>query len=321
MNHAKLKKYREKRSQHLRLISPLMPCIRILCVIIVAHDTLYQYTYPQFQLVSTAMINAFPLQLFFLVLTLLQPIWSHADENAPLNNTRPLRICIDDLKPWKIVNAESISGADIDLLQAFAKRLDIKLEFMHAPFKRCLYNMANGTSDIVTGLLYREKRTDYIHYFFPPYKKKSNKAFYVLKGDGVKIDSYNDLKLLRIGVERGVEYFPKFDNDTSLLKEPTTYSEQNVQKLLSHRIDTFIITDSEGDYLLNLMGYNDLIVKTNWGYYRNNPVYIGLTKHSDFSPFRNKFENAYSEMYKSGEIHLILDQYFIRNNLPIPDYK
>lgn len=298
-----------------------MPCERIICSIVVAHDTLYHYTYPHFQLVPTAMTYAFPLQLFLIVLILLQPIWSLADEKAPLNNTRPLRICIDDGKPWQIVNAENISGAEIDLIQAFAKRLDMKLEFTHAPFKRCLHNMANGTSDIVAGLLYREKRTDYIHYFSPPYKTKSNKAFYVLKDDGVQIGSYHDLKPLRIGVQRGVEYFPTFDTDTTLLKEPTTYSKQNVQKLLFHRIDTFVITDSEGDYLLNQMGHNDLIVKANWGYYQNNPVYIGLSKHSDFSPFRKEFENTYSKMYKSGEIHRILDQYFTRNNLPIPDYK
>ena len=81
----------------------------------------------------------------------------------------------------------------------------------------------------------------------------------MLKGKRNLIRQYDDLYSLRIGVSNGARYFPDFDEDEKLKKETVPETALNVRKLLKGRIDTFITTASQGDYLVHEMGVDDKI--------------------------------------------------------------
>ncbi len=230
-----------------------------------------------------------------------------------------MRVGFGNLPPWKMNNDNRAEGAGADIVKAIGKKLNLKVVFKLLPFKRSLKYLKNGDVDIMTGLLRKAEREEYIFFIDPPYKKKSNKVFYVLKGNKTLITKYEDLYPLSIGTKLGNKYFPRFDSDKKLTKESAISNNLNILMLLKKRIDALIITDSSGDYLIHNMGYEDKFEKAIFGYTKNNPVYIGLSKKSHMA--NHKSITIISTMIKSGEIDKVISNFFKKKNLPVPEYK
>lgn len=105
-----------------------------------------------------------------------------------------IKVQVHHFAPWKIVDDQGrISGIDIEFLQMLTGQMGLETTFVVAPFKRGLLMMEQGKLDIMTGLLKRPEREDYIDFIDPPYKTTSNKTFYVLKGRGHFINNYEEL--------------------------------------------------------------------------------------------------------------------------------
>lgn len=236
-------------------------------------------------------------------------------------DTAPLRVGFAPLEPWKMEIGGKAQGAEIDLMNAIGEKLGMPVHFQMVPFLRCLRYMQVGELDMTMSLLRRPEREEYLHFIEPPYKTRSNKAFYVRKDSGVRIARYEDLAGLWIGTQRGYQYFPRFDQDESLRKDPADAKEANILKLLAGRIDALILTDSEGDYTLRVMGCEGRIVKAPFGYFEENPVYIGLSKASPLAARRNEIQEIVRRMVEQGEVDRIFQDYFQRHRLPLPQYK
>lgn len=232
-----------------------------------------------------------------------------------------LKIGVSVLPPWKIERNGAVEGPEPEILTKIAEKLDLETEFFILPFKRCLRYMKDGNVDIMTGLLKKQEREEYILYIAPPYKKKSNKSFYVLKGKKESITSFEDLYGLKIGKKIGAKFFQAFDEDKRLDVDEIAIPEKNILKLLRQRIDTFIMTDSEADYYLHTMGVQDQIEKASFGYYKENPVYIGISRKSFLMNRKEELSGIVSSMIRSGEMDRIITSFFKRNSIPIPDYK
>ncbi len=230
-----------------------------------------------------------------------------------------MKVGFSDMPPWKMSNDNSVEGADADIIKAIGKKLNLKVTFKKLPFKRSLKYLKTGDADIMTSLLRKPEREEYIIFIDPPYMGKSNKVFYVPRGNKTRISKYEDLYPLKIGTKLGAKYFPRFDSDEKLKKEAAVSYKLNILMLLKKRIDTFIITDSSGDYLIHKMGYGDKFEKAIFGYTKNNPVYIGLSKKSHMA--NHKSITIISNMIKSGEIDQVISNFFKKLNLPVPDYK
>jgi len=234
---------------------------------------------------------------------------------------KKLRVGVSPLPPWKMEIEGKLEGPEIEILKAIGKKLNMEVSFQVIPFKRALHSMKKGDLDIMSGLLKRSEREKYIHFIEPPYKTKSNKVFYIAKERSVKILKYHDLYNHTIGIKLGVHYFPQFDLDTKLKKEAVADNIQNLHKLVLGHIDTTIITDSEGDYLIKKLGYEGKVKKVKFGYYKKNFVYFGVSKTSTLSSRLKEIELIIQKMTESGEIDKIITDYFKKHNLPVPQYK
>lgn len=129
-----------------------------------------------------------------------------------------LKVAVSILEPWKIMNNGKLEGPEIEIIESIATKLGMPVVYRVLPFKRCLAEMQNGDVDLMTGLLKKQKREKYIFYIDPPYKSKSNKVFYVLRGNEKILLDYKDLHELKVGVKRGAKYFSIFDNDKLINK-------------------------------------------------------------------------------------------------------
>lgn len=243
------------------------------------------------------------------------PAWGKSNEQ------KMVRVGVSIVEPWKYVENGKLVGAEIDLFDAIAHRLHMQAVYEELPFKRALVYMKNGEIDVLFGLLRTHDRERYIEYIDPPYKKKSNKAFYVVRGGEHIINTHEDLYGLTVGAKIGVRYFHKFDTDTQIKKVEVSTYQQNIEKLLHGRIDVFICTDSQGDYLIQSLGLNSRISKSPYCFTQNNPAYIGISKKSSLLGEKEKMEAVLRTMVKEGEVSRIFDNFFVRNGLQIPDYK
>lgn len=90
-------------------------------------------------------------------------------------------------------SADYSDGLDLRIYKAIAQKLNTQLDARAQPFTRRLFYMKTGQIDLLIGLLKSAEREQYIHYIEPPYKTKSRKVFFVLKGQTSLISSYEDL--------------------------------------------------------------------------------------------------------------------------------
>ncbi|WDP91679.1 MAG: ABC transporter substrate-binding protein [Desulfobacter sp.] len=209
-------------------------------------------------------------------------------------------------------------GPDAQILRAVAHRLNLEIFFQNAPFKRRLIMMENGDLDLICGLLKRPDREAYIRYIQPAYKTRSDTVFFVSKKRYVTIRSYADLRRLKIGTVIGANYFPRFDNDATLNKDPVHQHSINFRKLALGRIDTLIANEAAGIDFMHKLKISDRLVMADYRFNREKRVYFGLSKKSRFMADITALESVIREMVDSGKIRQIISNYYIRRGLPVP---
>lgn len=223
-----------------------------------------------------------------------------------------VKLGTDEWPPFRIIDENAphkMRGIDIDVLDLFTEKMDIKLRILRIPWSRCLNLMKTGKLDMMTGLAYTEERAKYIHYIKIPYYEVAP-AFYVYVGNRDMVRSYSDLYKYSIGYVRGSSYFEPFNSDSKMNKRPVSYEEQLVQMLVRRRIAVIVGTDRQVEYDVARLGYNHKIEKTHYIPDAKTPLYFGLSKKSPFIKQRDNVRIAVDELIRSGIIEKAASKYF-----------
>ncbi len=227
-----------------------------------------------------------------------------------LSISNELIVPVEHFPPWIIVEQEEVTGINIELIKEVARRAGLTLTFKICPWKRCLKMMETGEGDLMTSLLKRPEREAYMYYVEPPYKTKSTKTFYVKKGNGETIRSYEDLYALQIGVVRGTKYFEPFDSDPKLNKDGVASDVQNLRKLENGRLDGLIGTESNIDYLIFKQGLQGKFDKTTFRWDRKLDVYMAISKKSPYARQLQAFNDIVSDLVAEGYVNQIIESFY-----------
>ncbi|MCG8619699.1 MAG: transporter substrate-binding domain-containing protein [Desulfobacterales bacterium] len=214
----------------------------------------------------------------------------------------------------------NLNGPDHELLKTVAMQLDKELVMVPAPFRRRLALMKSGDIDIMVGLLKRPDREAYIHYIDPPYKKRSDTVFILRRESQLTLNTYEDLRKIKIGVIIGAKYFPRFDGDTRLLKEAVPKDNMNMEKLLRGRIDAMIHPEFAGIDLINRMGASQRVRIAPFRFSRRKLVYIGISKRSALMDHLPRIESEITRMVEDGTILALISEYYETRGLPVPAF-
>jgi polar amino acid transport system substrate-binding protein len=218
-------------------------------------------------------------------------------------------VAFSEFPPYKMIVDGKRTGIDVDILQEIGKQMDFTLDFKNGTLEECLGMMKEGEADLMTSLLRRAEREPYILYVQPRYRARSDKVFYVFKEHPKSIRSYDDLKTLKIGVKGGTNYAQPFDNDNELNKLPAQSIKINISKLVADQIDTFVTTDTEGDYWIKTLGLQDRITKAPFKFQQLDPIYMGISKKSAFATEANRFGRILKDLVDKGVVQRIVDKY------------
>ncbi len=269
-----------------------------------------------------------PLAAALLVLFLLLAIpgWAAPDRAAPgraaPGRTETVVVPMDPYPPWKVVDTQSRTvspeGIDNRLLEAVlaafntAYGANLEPDYQAFPWKRCLELLRQGRADLISGILRTPEREQYLVFIDPPYKTHSAKVFYLRKGEGRHIRRHEDLHGLRIGVQAGVRYFERFDTDPAIYKEDVSEDLYNFRKLEHGRIDAFISTETQADYLIAVHGFADRFEKAHYRHDYELPVYFALSRRSPWAEAAPRFSWIVEKLATEGVFKGIIEGYFKR---------
>lgn len=214
--------------------------------------------------------------------------------------------------PYTIFHADgSVTGVDIEILREMARRLDVDLKIVEAPWVRCLVDMEKGSADILSAALKRPDRENYMYYLEPPYLEYSTKCFYVKRGSRVKIKKYTDIYKYKVGLTRGSAYFPEFDEDERVNKVVVADTNQLIKMLMAGHLDVFIGTEEVIEYFImsNKSYDRSLFEKADFEYNLKTPFYFTISKKSPFMKRVPEMEKILRELKKEGFVQRVRDKY------------
>lgn len=219
---------------------------------------------------------------------------------------------VDDYPPWKIISGKSVTGGiDIALTTHLLGKIDTKPVFKLFPWKRCLSMMQAGSADFISGVTRKKEREAYLYYLQPPYKTKSIKAFFVMKGTGGKYRELIDFENKTVGLLRGAKYFEAFHKNPNINKYEVNHELQGLKMIRAGRLDAFILTRETGEYLLSRNPELEKSIEmAQWAFDKKIDVYFAVSRNSAFYAKRHVLEGELQKMVGSGFAAALIEAYF-----------
>lgn len=128
-------------------------------------------------------------------------------------------------------------GFEIEIFQAVLKTMNMEAVFFKYPWKRCLKNLEEGTSDALVSLLKTPEREKYT--YFPDENISISKTvFFTTNEKDIEFqDSYEVFRGYTVGVISGFSYGDEFDNADYLKKDDVKNAQILIKMILNGRHD------------------------------------------------------------------------------------
>lgn len=250
---------------------------------------LYSFDYSKLYIFQLIFIEAKPLLLRLPRICLLLFSLSLAPNTQA--ELKTFTIGVDSWPPFRFVDQESVSGIDHELWQKLAKHIGFEINYFRCPWKRCLHLMKTGKIDAMSGLAWRQERSEYINYISPHYYS-CNTRLYLLHGNSRRIAKHRDMHAMTIGLVNGSAYYEEFDQDDLIYKKTVNQEAILPDLLLEGRIEGFIGTDCQADYELAIRGLTRQIDKALFKPDNSVKLYIGLSARSQWLARQAEFDQA-----------------------------
>lgn len=174
-----------------------------------------------------------------LLMVLVFPAWAQQGTET----VEPLTITVgaNHAPPYRILQGGEKTGLYVEIFEEIAERLGWEVHYREAPFRRVLRMVQQGEVDVMLGPLETEERAELMEFVAPAFPPERRLFFYLNREH--RIERYADLYGRAIGVLEGASYFPRFDDDEDLLKEPAPRYENLMLMLQKGRVDVVIAPD------------------------------------------------------------------------------
>ena len=211
-----------------------------------------------------------------------------------------------EFEPFEYKDGDEIVGIDIDLSQAIADKLGVKLEVSDIAFDSLIPSMNAGKADfIAAGMTATEDRKKNVD-FSDPYFNASQ-AIIVAKGSDIK--TREDLNGKTVGVQQGTTgdtYCTNDDGSSDVkVKEVKRYPKgmDAVSDLIAGRLDAVVIDDYPAEKLAaknadKIVKLDDALTEEEYA--------IAMPKGSDLVDVVN---GVIKDLKDSGELNKIIDKY------------
>ena len=213
-----------------------------------------------------------------------------------------------------VEDGKVIGGFKYEFLEALAERLGWTMEHSYCPFQRCLRSMADGSLDIMVFIAVTQQRSQYLD-FVQVWPIPRKIPFYMLKGQTHRLQSYEDLHNLRIGVVNGYAYFTRFDHDSQIRKSAVLKESQLPKMLIAGRIDAYIGFSVSRDLLMQQ--YPQLAVAP-FAQGFTDTALLAISQKSPLANRADELEAAALSLIKDGTLDQLWQKFFDDDVLQYP---
>ncbi len=218
--------------------------------------------------------------------------------------------------PFVALKNHRLIGSNIEVAKLLARAVNLKPVFVRCPFARCLSMVKAGKADMIFGLRKTPEREKELIFLSPPLMIQHYPLrFFTLAKRKLKIDKFDDLLPLTVGILRGATHFEAFDNNKKIHKFDVTTRKQLVSMLLKGRIDTFADREESIKPLLSPKAYQTELALANYQYDQAEESYIAISKKSHIHQYATQLTQSLQQLSNDGTIEKIMTarEQFIRN--------
>lgn len=202
-----------------------------------------------------------------------------------------------------------INGLHSKYLRNIAQHMDMEVEITPMPFARRIRALRSGEIDIMVGMRHEKDEQDEIVYIYPSYETLRH-TFFVLKKKLPRLQSFEDLKTLNIGVTIHALYFDRFNQQADLAMVSTESLDQKIELLLKGRIDTFIHFEESTLPKLRKMGLSDVVVFADYQPTECNKYHLTVSQNSPMIKKISLFEMAVKKALENDEFTRIRQAHY-----------
>lgn len=206
------------------------------------------------------------------------------------------------------VEGDVQKGIDYEIARLLSKQMGFTLSLRHCPFKRCLTEIERGTLDLQSGVAYNEQRATYMTYLSTSYGEVSPK-FYLRKGEGHRLKTYNDLYGLRVGMVTASHYFDPFNKDDKILRVAVPTEDMLFILLERGRVDVIIGTSPNLEYQIKKYQHKGKFELAHYVPDNKIPLYFTISKKSPLITQLDRFNDVMRDLKASGQLEEIAAKY------------
>jgi polar amino acid transport system substrate-binding protein len=215
---------------------------------------------------------------------------------------RPPEMVIDE-------QTGDFSGPLIDILNMAAADVGLTVKWQQNYFKRSYSRLIRGSVDIVPRVIIKEDRKQYVKYFEPIGYQQKNIIFIVKKGQEARIEKYEDLYKVTVGVKKGTAYFKRFDSDARINKKLSVDDKNMSMMFAANRFDAMIILDMPAfEKALKDIGFDNYSL-ANYKYVQVISNQYAMSKKSPKIKLFDKINQAFKTLVNNDKIQACYQKY------------
>lgn len=221
-----------------------------------------------------------------------------------LADTQRVVVGVNNAPPYRIVDGNQFGGLYIDIFNEIGRQLHWDITYKEAPFRRVLWLMENGRADFMLGPLKTDERDDYMDFVVQAFPAERRLFFF--RDPENRITRYADLKGKTIGVLRGSSYFPRFDDDDSLVKIAATRYENLMRMLAQRHVDVVIAPELVGLYTVE---HFDIDVSVSPYTVDGKASWIAISRKSSLMMQADAIRDAMDTFRQTPRYHNLIQKY------------
>jgi polar amino acid transport system substrate-binding protein len=247
------------------------------------------------------MNKKFVWQSFALAIILATPGLSWCQDKVLIVNTR-------QRAPEMVVEGDKHTGPLLDIIKEVAQKAGYDVKFVERQFDASLkmLQQKDENIDILPRTRCTEERVQLVDFFGPIGDYKVDILFLVKPGQEDSIQTFDDLKKVKVGVKRGSYYFKEFSESKEINKVEADDDDNLVRMFDAGRFDVLIVRDKD-NVELALKKHN--VTQHAYAKYKQ-PLqtgnYYAITQGH---PLKDTLQKALEELVLSGRVKEIYQSY------------
>lgn len=217
----------------------------------------------------------------------------------------PLRLIILHLPPYGMLGPDGqAAGICPDLAVLLAQETGLALTPVLVPYPRALAMMASGEGDLIFST--QNSRLDGLA---RPLARAFKGEGVLIARAGVRLERLEDCHGKVVGVLRGAQYLPAFDNDKAIRKHETITYQQSVQMLLEGRLDAIVGMREAIFYALRVLGKPRGVLGAPLPLVERD-ISLFISRHAARQEVAEPLTRAISALRERGAVKTVVDRYF-----------